>query len=103
MSIIENATPAEVQAFHQDSQRAEQTLRLRGQIKQPASAPNYDDTEIDLAVQDFVDTAVAIGYAGAAPLPDTSAVVTDGQSIVLGAETFTFTVAGGVVTAIVVS
>lgn len=42
------------------------------------------------------------GYAGPT-LPATQAVVSDAQALVIGAQTFTFTVAGGVITAIVVS
>lgn len=37
------------------------------------------------------------------PIPDTQVIVSDGQVITLGANTYTFTVVGGVVTNIVVA
>lgn len=55
-------------------------------------------------IRQFLTDAANLAGAAVIPTPPaTTALVTNGQAIVIGPSTYTFTVAGGVVTNIVVS
>lgn len=58
-----------------------------------STARNEDQADRDI---------LAAAIAGAAPLPATQTVVSNGQAVTVGGSTYTFTVAGGVITNIVV-
>lgn len=96
------ATIDEVAAVRDNCVRVETTLRAR------ESHVTLSDTE--LAADAFLQAScTALGAAlTAASLPGGSptalqAVVSDGQALVIGPTTYTFTVAGGVITNIAVA
>lgn len=54
-------------------------------------------------VRDNFEAFATAAGVSTVPLPATQTVVSDGQAVTIGVDTYTFTVAGGVITNIVVS